>query len=85
MACYPVKVRDHKEVTLLNYHLLTVSDNLINYFHQSFYSVDFYLIVKPGFRFLVFSYSGDIRLLMWMWIVSYIYSFGRSSLFPLKC
>lgn len=60
MACYPVKVRDHKEDILLNYHLLTVADNLMNYFCQSFNLADFYLIVKPGFGFLVFFYSDDI-------------------------
>jgi len=83
-ACYPVKVRDHKEGILLNCHLLTVSDNLINYFWQSFRLADFYLIVKRGFGLLVFSYSDNIYLLLWMWIVSYIYSFGRNSLFLLK-
>lgn len=59
-ACYPVKVRDHEEDLLLNYHLLTVSDNLMNYFYQNFSSADFYLTVKPGFVFLVFSCSDNI-------------------------
>lgn len=55
-----MNVRDHKEDILLNYHLLTVSDDLMNYFCQSLNVADFYLIVKPGFGFLVFSYSNDI-------------------------
>lgn len=41
MACYLVKVRDHKEDILLNYYLLTVSDKLMNYFSQSFNLTDF--------------------------------------------
>lgn len=84
MACYSVNVRDHKEDILLNYYLLTVSEKLMNYFYQSFNLTDFYLIVKLGFGFLVFSYSDDIQLLMQIWIVSSIYSFGRNSLFPVK-
>lgn len=52
MGGYPVKVRNRKEGTLLNYNLSTVSDNLMNYFCQSFNLAVFYLKVEPGFGFL---------------------------------
>lgn len=60
MACSPVKQKDHKEDTLLSYHLLRVSDNLMNFFCQSFNLAYFYLIVIPDFRLFIFFYSDDI-------------------------